>query len=84
MKLLTALLAVLALSGCASGCREACIFGFGPGNAVFDRVALHYDTQDACQHTGKPAGYELPGYCGASRGRRSILDRSGHTIGYVK
>ena len=74
------LLSTLTLSGCATGCREACVFGFGPGSSAFEKVANHYDSQDPCQarefgNDGsrlKPAGYsskDFPSYCGASRGK---------------
>jgi len=83
-----ALTLLLTLTGCASTCREACLFGvWGPGSASFDAVAYHYDTQDACQHTGKPQGYELPGYCGAGRGYRRptyIYNNTGQKIATVK
>ena len=89
-------LAVMTLSGCATGCREACLFGFGPGNFIFDRVADSHDSQDPCNITEfsrltgarlKPAGYtykDIPWYCG--RGSRStrITDPNGKTVGYIK
>lgn len=60
---------VLLLSGCATGCREACVFGFGPGSSMFETVANHYDSRDPCQFKNKPDNYELPNYCGASTGK---------------
>ena len=94
----TALAAVLLLSGCASGCREACVFGFGPGNPIFNKVADHYDSTDPCQTrefstlTGerlKPAGYtvkDIPCWCGANNRtqRAQILDRNGRRIGEIR
>lgn len=84
MKTLSLIL-LLTLTGCASTCREACLFGvWGPGSESFDRVANHYDTRDACQYKGKPEGYTLPNYCGAGSRRATILDKNGHRVGYVK
>jgi hypothetical protein len=68
-KLLIILSSVLMFTGCASNCKEACILGFGPGSDAFEVVAKHYDERDACQFKGKPAGYELPRFCGASKGK---------------
>lgn len=68
MKLIILLVSIL-LTGCASGCREACVFGFGPGNSLFDSYANYADKSDPCQFVGKPEGYELPGFCGASKGK---------------
>ena len=84
MKLLVILLGTLALSGCASKCTHACLFGFGPGSDAFEQVARHYDTSDACQYTGKSINYELPYYCGHKSTKLRITDRNGHTIGYIK
>ena len=60
---------VLILSGCASGCREACMFGIGPGNSFFDSYADMADKQDPCQMKGKPENYEYPKFCGSSTGK---------------
>lgn len=98
MKLLLILLSSLTLSGCATGCREACVFGFGPGNSMFDRVADHYDRTDPCQTrefsnlTGeriKPQGYtvnDIPKWCGNGKRtqRAQIYDRTGKRIGEVR
>jgi len=84
MKLLITLLATLTLSGCASKCTHACLFGFGPGSDAFDAVANHYDTTDACQYKGKPEGYALPYYCGHKSTKHRITDRTGRTLGYIK
>ena len=69
---------VLFLTGCASGCREACVFGIGPGNSMFDSYAKHADTQDPCQMTGKREGYQFPNFCGASRGKVVHVMKSGN------
>lgn len=87
----------LLLSGCASGCREACILGFGPGNPVFNTVANHYDRTDPCQTrefsdlTGqrlKPTGYtvkDIPKWCGNGKTKRAqVYDRNGRRIGEVR
>ena len=90
LKTATSLVLCLWLTGCATGCREACIFGFGPGNAAFDRVALHYDKQDACQtraELGRPEGYQIPSWCGSGRGYSrpiSVYDNQGRRIAIVK
>ena len=95
MKLLATLLASLALTGCASNCSHACLFGFGPGNSVFNTVADAADRDDACQTnthsrlTGerlKPDGYEAPWFC-KERGRNKsyrVYDRSGRFVGSVR
>ena len=79
------------VSGCASGngCREACVLGFGPGNALFDRIALTADRADPCQtraELGRPEGYQRPNWCFSGRGYQKpiyITDRSGQTIGKI-
>lgn len=68
-KLIVILSSVLLLTGCATGCREACVFGIGPGNPMFDSFADYSDKNDPCQYVGKPQGYKLPYFCGASRGK---------------
>ena len=96
MKTLIVVITALTLTGCASGCREACLFGFGPGNPAFDRIGLAMDRSDPCQ-TGagnparaeqlqRPVGYERPGFCGAGKGspRRTVMDKYGNTVGYVQ
>lgn len=94
MKLVTLLLATLTLTGCATGCQKACVFGFGPGNPAFDKIALIHDQQDECQTGGKdearrkalnrPEGYTAPEWCYANKRRATITNRYGQTIGYVK
>ena len=85
-------------SGCASGngCREACILGFGPGNATFDRIALSADRADPCQagttperraQLGRPEGYQRPDWCFTGRGYQKpiyIYNNSGQRIATVK
>ena len=58
---------VLILSGCATGCQKACVFGIGPGNSMFDSYANYSDVNDPCQFKGKTQGYVLPDFCGASK-----------------
>jgi len=71
MKIITAILLVLIMSGCANTCTHACLFGvIGPGNKMFDAYANHYDTMDPCQHVGKPEGYKLADFCFANAGKR--------------
>jgi len=91
-----AILTMTSLSGCASGCTHACLFGFGPGNSVFDKIGLAMDRGDPCQ-TGigdearrielrRPVGYERPSWCGAGRRKPThlILDRNGNTVGKIQ
>jgi len=92
---LIVILTAVGLTGCATGCTHACLFGFGPGNPVFDRVGLAMDRADACQtgagneerrkELGRPEGYQRPGFCGAGRSpqRITVNDRLGNTTGYV-
>jgi len=98
MRTLIILLASLTLTGCATGCREACVFGFGPGNPLFDKTADYYDRTDPCQTrefsdlTGqrlKPQGYtykDIPQWCGNGRKtqRAQVYDRAGRRIGEIK
>lgn len=77
-KLIIILSSVLLLSGCATGCREACVFGIGPGNSIFDAYADHADKQDPCQFKGKPDNYELPRFCGASTGKVVRINKVGN------
>ena len=99
MKLLLILLSSLALTGCASGCREACVWGIGPGNAMFDKTADYYDRTDPCQTrefsslTGerlKPEGYstkDIPKWCGNGQARRTpinVYNNSGQRIAVIK
>jgi hypothetical protein len=94
MKTFIALGLVAVLSGCASGCHTACIFGIGPGNSIFDNVGLAADRADECQtgagnearriQLGRPVGYTAPEWCYANKTRARITNRYGHTIGYVK
>jgi hypothetical protein len=81
-RLLIVILAFVSLSGCATGCQRACLFGFGPGASAFDQVANHYDSRDPCQSKNWPENggkmnmsrYDLradgyPTFCGASKGK---------------
>jgi len=77
------LLSVLILTGCASNCKEACVFGFGPGSDAFEVVAKHYDERDPCQFRGKPKDYELPRFCGASRGKTVTVTKGIGPNSYV-
>lgn len=93
-RLALAALAMVTLSGCASNCTDACIMGFGPGNAVFNSIADNADKGDPCQtaqfsrETGarlRPAGYKAPDYCDyRSNNRTRITDRNGRTLGYIR
>lgn len=77
MKLLISTLAVVLLSGCASGCPS----GFCAGQPAFEAVANYYDRRDPCQgdHRSstaerravleRPDNYTRPDWCGASRGK---------------
>jgi hypothetical protein len=66
-KVLLSLIVSTALSGCA----------IGPGNPVFDAVALAHDRRDACQgqtvspkrsaELGRPADYKRPEWCFAGK-----------------
>jgi hypothetical protein len=87
------LASALTLTGCASNCTEACLLGFGPGNAVFNAIADNADRRDLCQTaefsstTGqrlKPQGYQKPLYCQGTNRGQAITDRNGHVIGYIK
>lgn len=73
---------VLLLTGCASNCTHACMFGFGPGNSAFESVANYYDSGDPCQYKGKPEGYKLADFCGANRNKKTYIvkDNNGKTI----
>ena len=93
-------LAALVMSGCASGCREACILGFGPGNPAFDAIALAHDRDDPCQgdarsataerraDLGRPDTYRRPDWCGGAgrRGSRPvyIYNNSGQRTATVR
>lgn len=79
MKSLILTSVLLSLTGCAgvpvqtktAGCQTACLFGFfGPGNPTFDKIGDWQDSQDPCQHKGKPEGYKLADFCFANAGKR--------------
>ncbi len=94
MKLILALVASLALTGCATNCTHACVFGFGPGNSVFNAVADAADRDDACQTkthstlTGerlKADGHVAPDFCKyRGRPRVDIYDRYNRRIGSIQ
>ena len=83
--------------GCASssGCREACILGWGPGSPSFDAVALAHDRADPCQagttperraQLGRPEGYQRPDWCFSGRRYQTpvyITNMQGKTIGKI-
>lgn len=78
-KLILLSLTSILFTGCASapvqtkvaGCQTACLFGFfGPGNPTFDKIGDWQDSQDPCQHKGKPEGYKLADFCFANAGKR--------------
>jgi hypothetical protein len=73
---------VLFLTGCASNCTRACVFGFGPGNSAFDTVANYHDAMDPCQLKGKEQGYTYPDFCFANAGKRvySVKDANNKLI----
>ncbi|CAB4153437.1 hypothetical protein UFOVP623_40 [uncultured Caudovirales phage] len=75
---------VLLLTGCASNCQKSCVFGFGPGSDAFNVVAKHYDDRDPCQSQNVKPGESMPEFCGASRGRTTIYNQYGKTVGYIK
>lgn len=93
-QIIIALGLTMALSGCASNCTHACVFGFGPGNPIFNQVADSADRDDQCQTrthstlTGarlKPDGHQAPDYCKYRGQRRMIItDKYGHTVGYIR
>jgi hypothetical protein len=78
MKTTLILSLILTLSGCATGCREACVFGFGPGNSTFDTVAKFHNDQDPCILKGKPIGTVRPDFCGASNGMSVRINAVGY------
>lgn len=68
------------MTGCASNCTHACVFGIGPGNSMFDNVADYHDRTDPCQMKGKTENYQLPMYCGASKGKTVRVTRVGNNF----
>lgn len=57
-------------------------------------LANHYDRNDACQtgqfsqaerlRLGRPVGYQMPSWCGASSGRVYIYNNANVQQGYIK
>jgi hypothetical protein len=94
MKLIAAVIATLTLTGCASTCERACVFGMGPGNPVFNAIADRADRDDQCQTrthstlTGarlKADGHVPPDFCKyRGRPRLDIYDRYNHRIGSIR
>jgi hypothetical protein len=94
MKLLTIIAIPLLLTGCATGCHTACLFGFGPGNTLFESMALSADRNDPCQggqgataerrqQLNRPSDYKIPNWCGSSRGTRFTVTNNGQTQTYI-
>jgi hypothetical protein len=84
----------LLLTGCASGCHTACVFGFGPGNPLFESVALNADRNDPCQggqgataerraQLNRPSDYKIPNWCGSSRGNNITVTTKGQTQTFI-
>ena len=69
MKLLI-LSSVLSLTGCATD------------KTMLERVGDHYNSRDPCQYKGKPDGYKLADFCGASRNKKTytVRDNNGKTV----
>jgi hypothetical protein len=86
MQKLLILLIASTLTGCATGCRDHCVFGFGPGNSQFDTIANYHDNTDPCQHKGKIEGYQLPDYCFKGQHKRVqyVYDKQGKIVYIVK
>jgi hypothetical protein len=94
IKLAVILASALALTGCASTCERACVFGFGPGNSVFNSVADRADRDDPCQTnthsrlTGtrlKADNHQPPDFCKFRGSNRLVItDRYGHRIGTIQ
>lgn len=96
MKLALLLMSAALVSGCATQCERSCIFGFGPGNPVFNTVADSADRDDPCQTathsrlTGarlKPDGHVPPDYCryrGRSQTQYDVYDRNNRKIGEIR
>ena len=94
IKLIIGIVAVLALTGCATGCERSCILGFGPGNPLFNKLADSADSSDECQTrefsslTGqrlKQPGHQAPDFC-KMRGRTQyeLRDKTGRLVGIIQ
>lgn len=70
MILRSVLLSCLCLSGCATN------------KTMLELVGDHYNSRDPCQFKGKPEGYKLADFCGASRNKQTYIvkDISGKTV----
>ena len=86
-KVVVSIIIVSALSGCA----------IGPGNPVFDKIALAHDRADACQgesadpkrqaELGRPTDYKRPDWCFAGKPYRSpvhVYSTSGSRLATVR
>ena len=65
----TVILITFTLTGCAGG------------------IARFYDNQDPCQNRpelDRPPNYEIPNWCGASKGRIVIYNNQGRAIGFIR
>ena len=72
MRKALAVLALVALSGCATPPQW---------------LARVYDTNDPCQsrpELGRPVGYQIPNWCGAGAGSLTITNTTGYPIGYIR
>jgi len=70
MILRSVLFSCLFLSGCATD------------KTMLERVGDHYNSRDPCQYKGKPEGYKLADFCGASNNKKTytVRDNSGKTV----
>lgn len=95
MRKILIVLAAFALTGCATGCKEYCILGFGPGNETFEKISLASDRSDPCQvgttperraQLGRPEGYERPAWCfgGKPTRRAQVYDRYNRRVGEIR
>jgi hypothetical protein len=62
-----------------------CVLLSGCVNSSFiQAVGDWHDKEDPCQYKGKDPGYQLPSFCGASRGRTYISNVNGKTIAVIR
>jgi len=50
-------------------------------------LASYFDHGDPCQtrpELARPPGYQMPNWCGAALGRRSIYNTADQRVGYIK
>ena len=62
-------ISVLVLSGCSS---------------IVHSYGQIVGKQDPCQFTGKSSDYQLPNWCSRTSYRATVVDKQGHTVGYIK